>query len=171
MSARGEFGPSGDFRGPHLGHGQLFGHDRGFGHHRFFGRGHSFFFFDFGYPFYDYPDYYYDYPPPYYYYYPAYPYSGTSYPAPVDGRTYLVLGHDWGKDLRLDIVAWNQFVTYVKAYITNAPAGARDDFRRGFVSGYGRNAEATFAKAVKAARASEPKPAASQSSDFGENHH
>ena len=169
MSARNQFAPSGGFRRP------FFDHDRDFDHHRFFHRDRSFFFFNFGFPFYYYPDYYYYYPPPYYYgpdyYYPSYSYNGGSYSAPVDRRTYLQLGHDWAKDLRLDIVTWDQFVTYVKAYIVDAPAGARDDFRRGFVAGYGENGGAAIEKALKDASASAANGASAQPSNSGQNHY
>jgi hypothetical protein len=180
MSGRGHFGPSGGFRQPGIRHDGFFDRDHDFDHHhRFFGRG---FFFDFGFPFYYYPysAYYYDYPPPYYYdyydngpvyYYPSPSYYGSgSYSVPVDSRTYLVLGHDWAKDLRLDIVTWDQFVAYVKTNIVNAPAGARDDFRRGFISGYGENGDDAFTKALKQASASEPNAATAQPSNSSQNH-
>ena len=168
--AHRQFGPSGGFRRP------FFDHDRDFGHHRFFHHDRSFFFFDFGFPFYYYPYYYY--PAPYGYYYgpdyyydPSYSYNGASYSAPVDRRTYLQLGHDWAKDLRLDIVTWDQFVTYVKAYIVDAPAGARDDFRRGFLAGYGENGGAAFEKALNNASATATNAAPAQPSNSGQNHY
>jgi hypothetical protein len=82
----------------------------------------------------------------------AYPnYYSHGYDQRTDNRNYLQLGHDWSRDLRLDIATWDQFVAYVKAYILNAPPTARDDFRRGFIAGYGVNAEAAFDKVLKQA--------------------
>jgi hypothetical protein len=57
--------------------------------------------------------------------------------------------------LRQEIVPWEQFVSYVKS-LAGASAEARDEFRRGFASTYGSNAEAAFNKAMEAAHATEP---------------
>ena len=38
---------------------------------------------------------------------------------------------------------------YLRAYIINAPASARDDFRRGFISGYGEKGESVLEKAMQ----------------------
>ena len=143
------------------------GGDRGrFDHDRFHDRS-SFFFvgvFPFWYPYYYPPYYYYDYPPYYYddYYGPRYYYdygpSTSSYSAPnpgssdYDGRSYLMLGHDAGKALKANKVSWDWFVEYLQAYIINAPSWVRDDFHRGFVSGYGDDAESTFKKGFQQAR-------------------
>lgn len=146
-----------------------FDHDR-FGNHGFFRHDRSFFFFSLGVPWCYYPS---------YGYYPAYSYpvyapypasyypdtyvptpyvydSGASYSSPasspaVQVRTWLELGHDWAKDLRLDIVAWDQLVAYVKAYVINASPTVRDEFRRGFLSGYGLHAQEAYDKALKQA--------------------
>jgi hypothetical protein len=136
----------------------------------FNGGGHDrsgFFFygaFPFWYPYYSPSYYYYDYPPPYYYYgdydyAPRYYYdSGPPasyyndrnpvYPA-NDTRSYLMLGHDAGKGLRNKTVTWDWFVEYLQAYVVNAPPWARDDFQRGFVAGYGDNAESTYKKGIQ----------------------
>ena len=42
--------------------------------------------------------------------------------------------------------------TNIGAYIINAPASARDDFRRGVISGYGENAESALKKAMQDAQ-------------------
>jgi len=155
--------------------GDHFDHDR-FHHHD----GDFFFFgaFPFWYPYYGSPYYYYyyDYPPPYYYY------DGYNYPPryyydygpsvsyynerppvyPVDdGRSYLVLGHDSGKALKNKTVSWNWFVEYLQAYIVNAPSWSRDDFHRGFVSGYGDDAESIYRKGIQ--QAQQPRPSNAQS--------
>jgi len=150
--------------GNHWG-GGFHGGDR-FDHDRFHDRSSFFFFgaFPFGYPYY-WPPYYYDYPPyyydDYYYYGPRYYYDygpPSSYNAPAsgyagyDGRSYLTLGHDAGKGLKTSRVTWDWFVEYLQAYIINAPSWARDDFRRGFISGYGDDAESTFKKGFQQAR-------------------
>jgi len=154
-----------------------FGRGRGFADRGFFGHDH---FHDHGYygfcgfwpgwswgwdwwwP-YDYGAYYdyYDYPGPYYYgdYSPGY-YSGGALPAypQYDGRNYLMLGHDSGKALRQKTVTQEWLVDYLRAYIINAPLEVRDDFRRGFISGYGDGAKSVLKKAIKEAR--RPKPPA-----------
>ena len=136
----------------------------GGGHDRFHGGSDFFFFgaFPFWYPYYGSP-YYYDYPPPYYYYDdyyaprryydsgPSVSYDNNRNSAyPVDDtRSYLVLGHDSGKALRGKTVTRDWFVEYLQAYIVNAPPWARDDFQRGFVAGYGDNAESTYKKGIQ----------------------
>jgi hypothetical protein len=149
------------------GHWRSFDGGGRFDRDRFHNRSSFFFFgaFPFWYPYYWPPDYYYyDYPPPYYYYgdynyAPRYYYDSgppvsyyndrnTSYPA-YDGRSYLMLGHDAGKGLRKKTVTWDWFVEYLKAYIVNAPPWARDDFQRGFVAGYGDNAESMYKKGIQ----------------------
>lgn len=151
---------------PH-GHGGGFGSWRGSGGHGNWNHGrfhdHFGFFFWGGplwYPYYwppySYYDYRYDYSDPYYGYYnynpPAYYYRGG---APdyreYDGRDYLTLGHDSGKALRLKTVSRDWLVEYLRAYIINAPPSVRDDFRRGFISGYGEDAEAVLKKAAEEA--------------------
>ncbi len=105
--------------------------------------------------YYQYPDYSYSAtPPPVYYYDGAYSYQQPA--QPQDNRSYLVLGHDWGKDLRLETVTWDWFVQYLRAYVINAPPGVRDDFRRGFLNGYGENADAALDKAMQ--QAAQPPP-------------
>lgn len=109
-------------------------------------------------PYYD-DDYYdyYDYPAPYYNDQNPY-YSGNTAPEypQSDGRDYLTLGHDSGKALRLNAVSQEWLVDYMRAYIVNAPLNVRDDFRRGFVSGYGDGAASVLKKAIYEAR--HPKP-------------
>ena len=145
-----------------------------FDHDRFHDRSSFFFFgaFPFWYPYY-WPPYYYDYPPYYYYdgydYAPGYYYysdpSASSYNGPTpayagyDGRSYLTLGHDAGKGLKTNRVTWDWFVEYLQAYIVNAPSWARDDFRRGFISGFGDDAESAYKKGFQQAR----QPSASKS--------
>ena len=154
----------------------------GGGHDRFHGGSDFFFFgaFPFWYPYYGSP-YYYDYPPPYYYYddYYAprrYYDSGPSvsyydnnrnsaYPVD-DTRSYLVLGHDSGKALKKKTVTWNWYVEYLQAYIVNAPSWARDDFQRGFVSGYGDDGESIYKKGVQQAR--QPRASSSESTPRSE---
>lgn len=157
----------GGFGGP--GQGSV-GHWGGghFDHDHFHGRPGFFFVgaFPFWYPYYGSPYYYYyyDYPPTYYYdgynYAPQYYYDSgpvVSYNdrAPVypanDTRSYLVLGHDAGKGLRNKTVTWNWFVEYLQAYIVNGPSWVRDDFQRGFISGYGDGGESVFKKGIQQA--------------------
>jgi hypothetical protein len=107
---------------------------------------------------------YYDGWPPYYYddYYDNYGYP-TYYPENTppdypqsDSRDFLMLGHDSGKALRLKTVSQGWLVDYLRAYVINAPLNMRDDFRRGFVSGYGDGAESVLKQAIHEAR--HPKP-------------
>jgi hypothetical protein len=162
-------GGSGRFGGGGFGgwHGR---DDRGhFGHGGF----HGYYGFYFGwplawYPYYWGPYYNYDYyyPPPYQYdyyngYYPAptYSYSDNTqryaYPD-YDRRDYLTLGHDSGKALKLQKVSREWLVDYLRAYIIYAPPSVRDDFRRGFVSGFGDGAESVLQKAMQ--DAGQPNP-------------
>ena len=103
-------------------------------------------------------------PPPYYGYYDAgYQFSpgagvAASYVVPENRSNDYTLGYTWGLDLRLRIVTWNQFVAAVKTFYPNAPEPSRDEFRRGFVAGYGNSAQAAFEKALKEAI---PQPPAS----------
>ena len=191
---RGQFGMAGGFRQPAFRHDLAFGHNRFFAGHDF-GHRHFFhnnrFFFSFGVPFYYYPYSYY-YPPPYYYndYGPAYDYSSVpdnnsyyppsvpdsngssaTYSAPTTSRSSTTVGHDWAQDLRLDIVTWDQFITYMKTNLASASVGARDEFRRGFVSAYGDNGDAAFAKALKDANVSETTATPQQPSNSGLKHY
>ena len=162
-------GPVQQGSGGHWGgsHGGGF-HDGGhFDHDRFHDRSEFFFGaeFPFWYPYYGPPYYYYDYPPYYYYddyYAPRYYYDSApavsyySGQTPVyrvdDARSYLVLGHDSGKALKKKTVTWNWFVEYLQAYIVNAPSWVRDEFHRGFVDGYGDDAESIYRKGFQQAR-------------------
>ena len=69
-----------------------------------------------------------------------------------------MLGHDSGKALRLKTVSQDWLVEYLRAYTINAPLSVRDDFRRGFVSGYGDGAESVLKKAIQEARHTKPQP-------------
>jgi hypothetical protein len=152
--------------GGHEFHGGGWGwHHHGYGYGGFFWAGP----FWWGYPYWWWPPYYdyygyYGYPPPYYDYpaydyygyagTPAYQYGGnppSAYPE-YDGRDYLQLGHDSGKALRLKTVSQEWLVEYIRAYIINAPLSVRDDFRRGFISGYGEGGGTVLKKAAEEAR-------------------
>jgi|ERR1051326_3910110 hypothetical protein len=134
-----------------------------FPHRSFFvPRYRSSFVFIGGYPAYSYPAYPYAYCYSYPAYYPTYSYGATysyypsssyssSYASPPAKVDYWQLGHDWGQDLRQEVVGRDQFVDYVKAYIANARGSDRGEFRRGFITGYGVNAEAAFDKAMRQA--------------------
>ena len=107
-----------------------------------------------------------DYPPYYGYYDEGYqlsPSSATtsSYVAPENRSTDYTLGYAWGLDLRLRIVTWDQFVSAVKTFNPNAPQPSRDEFRRGFIAGYGKSADAVFDRAVKQAAPPPQEPPAS----------
>jgi len=122
------------------------------------------YYYDYGY-YYPAP-YYYDYPPAYDYntqtYYPDTPRysSDTSTPQNPgsDGRDYLTLGHDAGKALQLKTVSNDWLREYLRFYVVNAPASAQDDFRRGFISGYGEDGESVYKKAVQDAGRQAPPP-------------
>jgi hypothetical protein len=176
-NARGGFGghgPQGGHWGGYNGGGH-FDHGHFYGHSGFFFGG--VFPFPFWYPYYGSPyDYYYDYPAPYYYDSgPSVSYYNNQtpiYPA-VDTRSYLVLGHDTGKSLRNKSVTWDWFVEYLQAYVVNAPQWARDDFQRGFVSGYGDNAESIYNKGIQQVRqlkapSAEGQPPSRQNSNYSQ---
>jgi hypothetical protein len=61
-------------------------------------------------------------------------------------------GHDWGQDLRLGITAWQDFVSYVKTKVLLQPDGVREEFRLGFVNGYGMHGDAAFNRVMEMAR-------------------
>jgi hypothetical protein len=151
--------------------GRHFDHDRFHDHFGFFFFGPGPFWYPYYWPPYRYYNYYdYDYPPPYDYYKdnpPAYYYSDNTpgYPQ-YDGRNYLMLGHDAGKALKLKTASRDWFVEYLRAYIINAPASARDDFRRGFISGYGENAESVLKKVMQDARQQNSSPAPNDRTSF-----
>ena len=63
--------------------------------------------------------------------------------------SYGDLGTAWGQDLRRDIVTWDQFVAYVRAYIIIAAPAAQADFREGFIASYGLNGAAAYDKGAK----------------------
>lgn len=135
--------------------------DRGYyGHGHYYWHGHYGFYGGFwpgwwcGYPYwwppYYYSDYY-SYPSPYYNdgNSPVCYSGGAPVPYPqYDNRSYLMLGHDSGKALRLKTVSQDWLVEYLRAYIVDAPSSVRDDFRRGFVSGYGDGADSVLKKAT-----------------------
>jgi hypothetical protein len=164
--ASARMGGFGGFNGG-FGGGRGFGGRQHFGNGYYHGYGHYSFFFGWPlvwYPYYWGPYYSYDYyyPRPYDYdyyngYYPVPTYSygdnsqGYAYPK-SDRRDYLTLGHDSGKALRLQKVSREWLVDYLRAYIIYAPPSVRDDFRRGFISGYGDGAESVLQRATQDAR-------------------
>ncbi len=83
--------------------------------------------------------------------------SAAEYP-PYYGREFLVLGYDSGKALRLKTISQNWLVEYMRTNVMDAPLNGRNDFRRGFVSGYGAGATSVLKEAIQQAR--EPKPQA-----------
>jgi hypothetical protein len=147
-----------------------FGNHGYFPYHRnsfgvFFGGGSLYYYPSYGYyPVYPYPAYnpypvYNSYPVNSYGAYSSAPYvydssaGNSAYipPQTVQVRSYLELGHDWAKDLRLDLIPWDQLVVYLKQYIVSAPPASRDEFRRGFLAGYGLHAEEAYGKAMQQA--------------------
>jgi hypothetical protein len=97
-----------------------------------------------------------DYPPSYGYYDEGYqfsPSSGTppSYVVSENRSGDYTLGFTWGLDLRLRIVTWQQFVAAVKTFYPNTLPPSREEFRRGFIAGYAKNADAVFERAVQEA--------------------
>lgn len=168
-----------------------FHHFHHFGHSRFF-VGSAFFPFGFYSSYWaPYPAYWYMYPQPYYYGYPGYTYyypndaydypgyaydaesapDGASSPAPAAGSFYLV-GQYWGLDLRNGAIRWDQFIETLKSTLTHGSPGDVEDFRRGFLAGFGPGAQEKFDQAVKdagfevktqpAPGAANPAPPASQ---------
>jgi hypothetical protein len=73
-----------------------------------------------------------------------------------DNQTYTspddyARGRMWAQDLRREVVTWDQFVEYCKANVISTSPVVFSEFRRGFIAGYGENAEAAFNKAVQQA--------------------
>jgi hypothetical protein len=67
----------------------------------------------------------------------------------VDG--YYQPGYDWGAAVKGNTVDWAEFVPYLQQYIVVASPVGKDAFRRGFIAGYGGNAEATYGRALRKA--------------------
>ena len=113
------------------------------------------------------PDYYNDYygisghPSPYYYdgnlqvYYSG---DTSEDNPPYDGVDYVLLGYDSGKALRSKTISQDWLAEYLRAHFTNVLLDRRDDFRRGFVEGYGDGAPSVLKEAIQEAR--HPKPPA-----------
>jgi hypothetical protein len=74
-----------------------------------------------------------------------------TYSRASNGRGVYELGHDWGQDLRREVVTWDEFAAYLKERIPQMSDNDRTDFNRGFAAGYGSNAQAAFGKAMKEA--------------------
>jgi hypothetical protein len=66
---------------------------------------------------------------------------------------YEELGRHWADQLRRETMTWNQLLVGVQEQVLIAPAGSRNSFRRGFLSGYGKGGRVVFTKAVDQARA------------------
>jgi hypothetical protein len=106
---------------------------------------------------------YYDVPPPVTYSSADYPADG-GYVPPTDtgpaqaGADYGDVGMSWGQDLRREVVTWDQFVAYLKAYIVTAPPSAQADFREAFIGAYRINGDAAYDKAAAEAAGNLPQP-------------
>src|ERR1017187_1590942 len=143
----------------HFIHGTGFDHDH-FGHHR-----HLIVVFVNGtpcwYPFYTAYPYYDDTPSPIGSTIADYPLDG-GYAPPMDpgaaqpASDYSDLGASWGQDLRREIVTWDQFVAYLKAYVVTAPPSAQADFREAFIGTYRINGAAAYDKAASEAVGNSP---------------
>ncbi len=68
-------------------------------------------------------------------------------------QSYEDLGRRLAQDLREQRLTWDQLLDAIQEEILNAPAGARNDFRRGFLWGYGKGGVSVFIKAMEQARA------------------
>ncbi len=68
-------------------------------------------------------------------------------------ETYEDRGLRLAQDLRDQRLTWDQLLDSIQEEILNAPAGARNDFRRGFLWGYGKGGVSVFTKAMEQARA------------------
>jgi hypothetical protein len=77
--------------------------------------------------------------------------QATSSPSSPSGPNDYQLGTQWAQDLRRDIVIWDGFVNYVRSNILTALPSDEAEFRKGFISAYGINAEAAFNKAAEQA--------------------
>ena len=111
----------------------------------------------FWYPVYTAYPYYYDAPPPDTYnsayttsddgYVPAMDSSATDAGTAPAAPGYNELGASWGQDLRREVVTWDQFVAYLKAYVVTAPPASQADFREAFINAYHINGAAAYDKA------------------------
>ena len=143
---------------------------RGYGRSYFYRHGHGGVVIVYGYGYYPYGYYPYGYEVPVNTSSSAVPYtSDDSYVPAVDssaadsGRSqgtseYSDIGASWGQDLRREVVTWDQFVAYLKAYIVTAPAWAQADFREAFINAYRLNGATAYDKAVAEAAGISPAP-------------
>jgi hypothetical protein len=69
------------------------------------------------------------------------------------------VGARWGQDLRREVVTWDQFVAYLRAYIVTAPPSAQAGFREAFISTYRINGAAAYDKAAAEAADNPSQPA------------
>jgi hypothetical protein len=92
----------------------------------------------------------YDYYPRDYYYYDR---AAPTYPTPQGQQTYYQIGVLWGVDLNHKVQPWSKFVAYLRDNVLTAERINQDEFRRGFILGYGEGAETTFEKALQEATA------------------
>jgi len=108
------------------------------------------------------------------YRYNGYAYPGVSYPilyasdssedpqaneaVEAGGRTAYELGHDWGQDLRREVVTWSDFVTFLKVIVPQLVGNDLMELSRGFAGGYGSNAQAAFEKAMRDAELQSAEP-------------
>ena len=67
-------------------------------------------------------------------------------------RYYEELGRDWAKELRTGSITWEQLIASVQRDILDAPDQARNDFRRGFLWGYGKEGVSVFTRLMDDAR-------------------
>jgi hypothetical protein len=73
-------------------------------------------------------------------------------PGPGANYSYYHLGQNIGADLRLGIISWGEFVRFLQAYIVSATPLMANQFRAGFLSGYGFDAPWVLRAGLEAAR-------------------
>lgn len=88
-----------------------------------------------------------------YYYYgysPRYDYTrAPSYHTTQAAQTYYQVGVLWGVDLRHKLQTTDKLVAYLRDHVLTAEQINQDEFRRGFILGYGEGAEMVYEKAFQ----------------------
>ncbi len=66
---------------------------------------------------------------------------------------FYATGRDWARDLRDDAVTRDQFIVFLRSHIVRTSTYNYEEFRRGFIEGYGIHGERAFDMAFRDARA------------------
>lgn len=108
--------------------------------------------YPYSYPYWPYRSWYWG--PSFSYYYngysPRYDYARAPYyPTPQGAQTYYQVGVLWGVDLSHKLQTTDKLGAYLRDHVLTAEPINQDEFRRGFILGYGDGAEIVYEKALQ----------------------